>query len=454
MRWLGGLFLCALAFGAPEDEAARLLRRAWASQYEWREDAVKNVTLEFTYSFAMADPDRRATGTGQVVLVGNEIVRRHYPDADDKLVREEIDSHVGWVLDRFVRKPFEEEFKDTRFEGPVPSANGWQKITAGRRVFYVKDDRIAALEMRFGPPQRPIVTLIEVTTEKLGGGYTIVGTSGSYTDPRDATKVEWRRALTTKLEQDIPAPAVYEYHARTGKSLSDITIQFPTLRFNLPDPVTLDPAARDLLKAAWEKRYTLPDDTRLQGEFRRTLDRDLERAGFAWVDDLRGEFQLWGMDRLQIALDEEYQERRWFRDVQESCLGQLRGIFDQLRAIPFAEEFKGCGFELQPEGKDSIVRVYGYGKAEAFRVSGEAIVGHFSKVGNERGWWEYKVKRTSEGTFLLEHMKREIEGKRYDLEYRYQRAKGLQVPKKVDVFVAAASQAGVASYAFSKVKVR
>ena len=34
----------------PPPDAAQLLRTAWASQYEWKEDKVQNVTLEFRFA--------------------------------------------------------------------------------------------------------------------------------------------------------------------------------------------------------------------------------------------------------------------------------------------------------------------------------------------------------------------------------------------------------------------
>ena len=52
-----------VVFGAPDKDkaeelgpAAKKLRTAWASQYEWREDGIKNVTLGFSWERTYTSP--------------------------------------------------------------------------------------------------------------------------------------------------------------------------------------------------------------------------------------------------------------------------------------------------------------------------------------------------------------------------------------------------------------
>jgi hypothetical protein len=433
------------------DDPAQLMRVAWASQYEWKEDGVKNATIDFSYTRAWGERgESTLAGQGQVVVVGDEIVRRHYPDVTDEETRKRIDEHLDWVLGRFVRKPFEEAFKDVKFEGPEKSAFEQLKIAAGNRVFYVKDDRLAAAERDIGEPEKPLVVRVEFKLADLGGGYAILGESLSYTRVTDATKVTRDRALTTRTEGDRPAPAVYTFEEKSAKEKETFTLDCHTIRFDLPDPVTLDPAARDVLKEAWARRLVLPNEIRIQGEFQRWIDKDLDRAG--WRGDVRGDFQVWGMNSIQISLDKEREE------TQKQCLRDIQWIFGLLRDAPFEEEFKGCGFELEPQGTETVVRVHGYPKALAFRVANGVIVGHYDRVLSESGWWTYRTKSAGEGRFQIERMKREIEGKKIELELDYQRVRGHQIPKKFGVLGTSASfrggmVLGVAEYTFKKPKV-
>ena len=128
---LAGALASLLVLGAPND-AANQLRVAWASQYEWRESGVANAVLDFTYAYhwkGEKDQEWRYGGRAQVVLAEGEIVRRHYP-AVTKDRRKQIDPHVVWVLGRFARRPFEEEFQDMVFEGPEPARDGLLRVSA------------------------------------------------------------------------------------------------------------------------------------------------------------------------------------------------------------------------------------------------------------------------------------------------------------------------------------
>jgi len=427
-----------------------MMRVAWASQYEWKEDKVQSATIFFHYTEAWGEKgESTRDGQGQVVVVGDDIVRRHYPDAADEGDRMLIDGHLKWALGCFLRKPFEEAFKDAKFTGPEKSAYDQMKISVGSSAWFLKDDRIVAKEYDIGVPEKPFIVREDCKIADLGGGYAIVGGTVSYTRLNDATKVTRERTLTTRMEGDRPAPASYKYEEKSAKDKVLFTIDFQSVRFDLPDPVTLDPAARDLLKAAWSHRLVLPENIIIQGEYVRQVDKDLDRA--RWRNDVRGEFQVYGMNDVRVTVDEGDDL------TQKTCEAHVRRIFDMLRDRPFEDEYKGCGFELEPHGSEAIVRVYGYPKALAFRIVGTTITGHYERVLSEQDWWVYKTKSAGEGRFQIERMRREIEGKKVDLDFDYQRVRGYTIPKKFGVLGIGTGfrgmAVGVAEYTFKRVKV-
>ncbi len=442
--------LVALLLLVPDDPA-QLMRVAWASQYEWKEDSVQSATIDFTYTRTWGEKGEFSReGQGQIVVVGDAIVRRHYPDVTDDDMRARIDGHVDWVLARFMRKPFEEAFKDAKFSGPEKSAYDQMKITVNDRARYVKDDRLVAEERNIGPPDKPFVVRVDFKLADLGGGYAILGESVSFTRQTDSMKVIRERTLTTRMEGDRPAPATYAFEEKSAKEKQRFTLDFPAIRFDLPDPITLDPAARDRLKEAWGRRLVLPEEIRVMGQFQRTIDKDLDRA--RWRGDVHGDFQVYGMSNIQITLDEGGEE------TQRICEENIRWIFGLLRDTPFETEFNGCGFELEPQGDEVVVRVYGYPKALAFRIADGVIAGHYQRELSELGWWTYKTKSAGEGRFQIDRMKREIEGRKIELEFDYQRVRGHQIPKKFGVLGKSPSMrgdmaVGIAEYVFKKPKV-
>jgi hypothetical protein len=432
------------------DDPAQMLRVAWASQYEWNEDKVENATIDFRFSRTWGEKGEfTREGGGHIVVVGNEIVRRHYPEAADDAARREIDEHIEWVLGRFVRKPFDEQFKDAKFTGPEASAFEQKKISSAPAAWFVKDDRIVAAEYDIGAPGKPFVVRADLKTADLGGGYAIVGESVSYTRPSDAMKVTRERTLATRTEGDRPAPASYTFERKTATDKERFTIDFVSVRFDIADPVALDPAARDLLKEAWGRRLVLPENIIIQGQFVRHVDKDLERA--RWKNDVTGDFQVYGMDNIQIVLDEPDNE------LTTICEGHIRWIFHLLRDRAFDDEFKGCGFELEPQGTETIVRVYGYPRALGFRIAGGQIVGHYQRILSETEWWTYKTKSAGEGRFQIERMKREVEGRKIELEFDYQRVRGHVIPKKFGVLAMPTgyrgTAVGVAEYTLKRPKV-
>lgn len=467
--------LLVLLLGAPETDAAKLLKIAYASQYEWKEDHLKNVTLEFTYTWTWgpkatpkdkkAPPRTRLEGAGRIVVVGERVLPGHYPDLrretpwqregrqlSARELRRDFHGHIAWVLRRFVRRPFDQRFKDAKFEGPKETTFGL-KITTQGTPYYVKQDRIAALEMDVGlGPKKPHMVLVRFEHGQVGGGYAILGEQCNYTTKRTEMAVGWTRKLTTRQTERAPVPLQYAYTRTVGGSEQALTIEFDRVTIDVEHPVVRDPAARDLLKAAWERRFTLPTDIGIEGEFHRRPDKDLDKAG--WMD-VQGTFEVWGMSEFKASVPENRIRQGWRAGVERTCTDNIRWIFGLLRATPFEEEFKDCGFELVPQGKEQVVQVYGYDKALALKIAGDALAGHFNELRGEKGWWDYKVKRTSGGRFMLDRMKREVGKRKIELRFRYGRVRGLQLPKKMDVlgFGYRDPFFGVAEYSFRRMKV-
>lgn len=462
--------LLVLLLGAPETDAAKLLKIAYASQYEWKEDGLKNVTLEFTYTWTWgpkAKPRDKKTppiintrkGAGRIVVVGRRVVPGHYPDLrggktlDGKDVRGEFGRHLGWVLRRFVRQPFDTVFKGVKLKGPEETAFGHRIVAHGRPI-YVKNDRIAAVETNVSTrKQKRHMVLVQYRHGEVGDGYGILGETCNYKTLGAEKPVSWTRKLTTKDTERAPVPLLYVYEHTVDKSEETLQIEFDRVTVDSAHPVVLDPVARDLLKGAWGRRFTLPTDMGIEGEFHRRPDRDLDKGGWS---DVPGSFEVWGMNEIKATIPENrIRNKNWRMNVEKTCTDNIRWIFSLLRATPFETEFKDCGFELVPQGKDQVIQVYGYGKALAFKLVGGAIVGHYSSVYGEKGWWNYKVKRTSDGRFILDRMKREFKRRKIDLKFRYGRVKGIQLPKKFDVLGTSSREPyiGVAEYSFRRLKV-
>jgi hypothetical protein len=466
-----------LLVGAPETDAAQLLKTAYASQYEWKEDHLKNVTLEFTYRWTWGPkakptdkkpppPEANLEGAGRVVVVGERVFPGHYPDlrrdgqwqregrtVRGPEIRNEFQGHIAWVLRRFVRQPFDTAFKDAPIQGPEKTAFGL-KVTAHGRPIYIDQNKITAMELDVSARKdKPHMVLLQFQHGKVGDGYAILGETCSYTTKGTEIAVSWRRQLTTKQAERAPVPLSYTYTRTFGGSEQTLTIEFDRVTMDAAHPVVLDPHARDLLKEAWERRFTLPTAMGIEGEFHRRPDKDLAKA--RW-QDVPGSFEVWGMTEIKVALPENrFRDKGWRGTVEKTCEGHIRWIFGLLKATPFEEEFKDCGFELVPQGKEQVIQVYGYEKALAFKVADGAIVGHFSEELRKKGWWDYKVKRTSDGQFMLDRMRREFEGRKIELRFRYGRVKGYQLPKKVDVLGTTAGEpyVGVAEYSFRRLKV-
>jgi len=344
-------------------------------------------------------------------------------------------------------------FKDAKFEGPEATAFG-QKIVVHGRPFYVKQDRIAATEKDVSlPRKKPHMVLVRFEHGAVGGGYAILGEACNYTTRGNEIPIAWTRKLTTKDAERAPVPLSYTYSRTVDKHEEMLKIEFDRVTVDSAHPVVLDPVARDLLKDAWERRFTLPTAMGIEGEFHRRPDRDLDKAGWS---DVPGSFEVWGMKEIKVSIPENrVRNPGWRAGIEKTCTSNIAWIFGLLKATPFQEEFKDCGFELVPQGKEQVVQVYGYEKALAFKIDGGAIVGHYAQELGEKGWWDYRVKRTSDGQFMLDRMKREIGKRRIELRFRYGRVKGFQLPKKMDVLGVGVrgTYFGVAEYSFRRLKV-
>ena len=422
--------LLVVAAPEPTTEAGKLLQIAWNSQYEWKEDDVSNATLEFTWSYTYRSRDgvdSGRSGRAQVVLVDGAVARRHYPGLADDDMRRRLDEHVDWIVARFIRRPFSEAFKEEDLKGPEDAAGGSRKISSGRRGLILKDDRLFAEEIDIGAEGRPFVVRVDYTLADVRGGYTITGASCSYTF--ETARTSWKRELKLKEGAVPPAPVSYVHGEDRPDGREELRLDFAAATFNAAHPVVLDPAARDALKAVWEKRYVLPADVRIEGEYVRKVDNDLARAG--WTNGVKGEFQVWGMDKILVAVDERWQGR-WGDEILRTSTDHFKEYFARLAPTPFDTEFAGVGFRLEEAGKERIVHLVGYPRAMAFRLDNAGITGHMERVGAEEGWWDWKVKDTREG-WVVDRMTRKFESGKVDLKYRFSTKKGIPVPTDFDM---------------------
>lgn len=449
--------LAVTLLGAPEDPGA-LLRIAWASQYEWKESGVENAVLEFayTYQWQAADSDKPnsqsySEARGQVVVVGAEIVRRHCPGLSDAR-RKGIEPHLAWVLERFVRKSFEEEFDEKTFGGPEPTEDGFLRISVAPRdrpdaqsFFLLKNDRIAGREWTSG--RRTLYIL-----ESLEDGYAILGDDVAWTDKEGGA---W--SLTHRLElakgKEPPLPRSYTYSLTSPRGTTDVRIDFSAPKVNVKHPVVGDPAARDAARDAWARRYVLPDDIRIEAEFHRRIDKDLEQL--YWLDTVKGRLRVWGMDTVDVELDQRlFQNRTWAPRIRTLCEGHFRWFFGWLHARPFQRVFDGCGFEFIESGDESVAMlVFGHRDIFGFLIKDGQIVGYLDRFEDREIWWRFKLRKAR-----IESMATTIEKETYKLRFKYLRRKGVDVPKSFEVLggprqASTREGRGIAEYSLKKIKV-
>ncbi len=433
-------------------EAGKLLRTAWASQYEWTEDEVESVALSFTYSSRWRGRDEAKSawkGRGELLIVGGKLLRVHMPGSQE-WQRKTITGELHWVLARFMRKPFAEVFKGQKFKGPEKLARDILRVTAGRRVFLLKDDRIVGSEQWRGPPKKPQRVRIDYSPGPLGGGYGILGTAESYTI--DSKKTRATRTLTIREGERAPAPLKYVSSTSSFGGESTTTIEFEAPEFDQKDAVLLDPSARDILKAAWEARFTLAADLRLEGRFERESGK-----GTRLRRKVEGEFQVWGMDKIDAVLDERGQKLGNAEQVRETCRAHLIGGFDVVRAIAFDKEFENCGFRLEDGVKEQVVTLIGHPSRLAFRLKDTAIVGH-TVIERPETWFRYKIKRGRDGFIRIRRIDVEIDDNKHRLDFRYGKSRSVEVPKQLGIFLPPNSggvgpAGGVVHYKLTRLKI-
>lgn len=396
-----------LLLAAPEDGVEKL-RVAWASQYEWRESGVENATLEFTYRYHWkggGDWERKYEGRGQVVVGEHGIVRRHFPGAGRDR-REEIGGHVEWATRRFARPLFDDEFKDREFGAAVALEDGSLRIEMKPAAeneppvhLVVKDDRLVARGER-------LYRLADVA-----GGYMIVNETS-----RSARGTRRSRTLETGTHEDRPYPREYRYRVAWDDNTVEIDISFAAPVFNREHPVLGDPAARDLLRVAWARRHVLPEDIRIEAEFRRKIDTRLSKMG--WWDTVKGAVQVWGMEKVSVVLDERLhgEDRR----MQQRSEEDFRRLLRWMRDRPFDVEFAGCGFELSGDR----VLVFGYTPALGFRLEDAKLAGFRDPGGLD---WDFRLKKSGD-RYRIQTVSGKVDKETLVARIRYARRKGHDVP--------------------------
>jgi hypothetical protein len=451
---LTGALLAVAVLGAPEDAAAKL-RVAWASQYEWKESGVENVVLDFTYTHhwkgRKKDSEWSYGVRAQVVVGGDKIVRRHYPGVSEDR-RKGVEGHLAWVLERFVREPFEEKYKEMTFSMEEPTEDGLLQISYApqknpdfKRYLLLRDDRIVGRVTRSG-------SRVSYTVESVEDGYTITGDETTWT--QDDTPWSMSRRIELVQGEGCPLPGRYTYRLESPTGVTEVRIDFSAPKVNVKHPVVGDPAARDAVAEAWPQRHTLPSDIRIQAEFHRRIDKDL--ALLWWRETVKGDLQVWGMDSIKVTLDE-----RLFRDdeyaprLRARCEEHFRWFFGWLRDQPVDKEFEGCGFEFIESGDDESVAVLVFGHPGIFGllIRKGRIAGYLGRLGDEEIWWRFRLRKAR-----IESMSTKIGKDSYKLRFKYMRRKGVDVPKSFEVFGGPREYSrreghGIAEYSLKKVKV-
>ena len=499
---LAGALFALVVIAGPGDEkkelsdAAKRLRVAWASQYEWREDGLKNVTLNFSWDRKRVesnDDERLSSGTGQAVVVGN-LIKRVHVDGGWRDDRTEVAEGVRWVLERYVRQPFEEAFRDVVIKDAGKSLSGAFKVSAADKTYYIKNDRIIAELREIGSARLPREVRVDFKLDDMGDGYARL--RELYVQKSSSSKkLATSRTLRPRSDSEVPMPAsfVLDDEPRSGGTVV-LTIKFEEPTVDVEHPVVMDKNAAEILREAWLNRYTLPDSVRVVADFDRRPDKALGGRGWQRVE---GELQVWGMDQIEVELAPEKNSRsnqngrRWRAARRDTCERHIREAFGLLRGTSFEEEFKGCGFELAQDGARKVINVYGFGahvelwelekqrealsKAKkpttevderiarlrgrnrvSFLVERDYITGYRRMGAGDDGWTYLKLKKERDGRGLIIRLITTAEGTKLQAKWSYYRAKGLQVPKKIEMLVTPSPGRdflGVCAYNLKKIRV-
>jgi hypothetical protein len=319
----------------------------------------------------------------------------------------------------------------------------------------VKDDRIVAQERPYGTPEVPRSYRVEYEPADMRIGYGLLVERCAYNE--GDLPVGWTCKLALAEGGDASAPKTYEWSRQTGRARESLTITFGAVKFNAENAIVLDPAARDALKAGWEKRSVYPEDIRLHGDFQRKVDNDLSKA--RWTSDVRGEIHVWGMERVEVSTDDKSSRAARWQEVGKTAEDHINEALRRMRGRPFDVEFKGCGFrsEESKELKGTIVRVIGYEAAEAFLLDEDgAIAGVLDRLAAKSAWWLYKLKERN-GFYTIERMERDVDGRKFQLDFRYAKRKDIHVLMRFDAVGTnrwgADEPVGIATYEFRKLKV-
>ena len=457
---LEALSLVVVLLAAPDaEEARKQLKIAYASQYEWREDKVANATFDFEWVRVSEDRKKLKVtneARGSVVFVDGEIKRIHIPETGREH-RDRVKADMEWVFRRFARKPFDEAFKEAKFQPPEEMADGNTRIVVDNRRYLVADNRITGMEINVGTEEKPSFVRLVLGPGGLGAGYGILEESLSHTF--GGIKTERSQLLKVATVDGVPVPKFMRADSKDRRTTEARTIKFLNPRLNLDHPVAVDAELRDRVKAAWERRYTWPEGIRYEGTWTRELDNATQKG--RWARDVSGEFQ-YLKDHLELTMDEDARLReRWRAGILRTSTEHLQESFDHLLPTPFEKAFPGCGFERDPDQGEDVVRVLGHPTMLALRLDDGAIVGHQTEEFGAVEWWSYKLKKQSDGRLRLDRMTRKIGKKKRTVRFLYSTKKGVQVFKSVERVVTAnawggsdSSDVGIIKYVLKKLYVK
>jgi len=457
---LEALSLAIVLLAAPDaEESAKLLKVAYASQYEWREDKVANATFDFEWVRVFEDRKKVKVTTeasGSVVIVDGEIKRIHIPK-DGRDHRDSVRADLDWVVRRFARKPFDEAFKDAKFEPPEKMADGNTRVIVNGRRYLVANNRITGFEMNVGTADKPSYVRVIFGPGELGAGYGILEESVAHSFGGFQTERS-QKLVVTNVDR-VPVPKSMRATRKDRRGSTVRLLKFSNPRLNLDHPVAVDAAVRERVQQAWERRYVWPEGIRYEGTWTRELDNATTKG--RWARKVHGGFQ-YLRDHLELTMDEDVRlQQRWRAGIVKSSTEHFQECFAHLLPTPFDEAFPGCGFEVDAEQGEDVVRVLGHPTIMALRIEKDSIVGHQTEEFGAVGWWEYKLKKQSDGRLRLDRMTRAIGKKKRTVRYSYSTKKGVQVLKSFERVVTANAwgggdpdDVGIIKYALKKLFVK
>ena len=385
-----------------------------------------------------------------------EIKRVHIPGAGRRY-RGQARTDLDWVFRRFARKPFDERFKESKFQAPEKMMDGNTRVVVDKLRYLVADNQITGIEFNVGTEAKPNHIRMVYGAGELGGGYGIL--EESYSHRFGGIETKHMRKLTVGSEKGIPVPALYESRTKGRIGTRVRRIKFSASRLNATHPIAVDAAALELVKEAFERHYTWPAGLRFEGSWAREVDNATAKGGY--TRKVKGGFQLLA-GVLELTLDEDVRvSQRWRKSILESVTGDLRASFKHLMPTTFEQAYPGCGFQSDAEAGDGVVRVIGHPTILALRIETGAIVGTRTDEFGGEAWWDYRLKKLPDGRMRLERMTRKIGKKKRTMKFSYSTKKGVQVLKSAERIVRANAwgggepdNVGVIKYALKKLFVQ